>query len=78
MRWMKAKDGLSWSLHGADVFYVVAYILKNGNEYLLSLWDDEHKNFGKPIKLLTLEEAKSMGKLLVKLRYSEVLNGMAS
>ena len=78
MRWMKAKDNLSWNLHGADIHYVNAYIIKSGDEYLLSLWDDEHCDFGEPIKLLTLKEAKNMGKLLVKLKYNEVLNEMAS
>jgi len=72
MRWIKERKNLSWNLEYSGVTAIVAFIARANQSYSLYIWDKELTAFEPPIKLLTLEDAKNMGVMLVKLRYSEV------
>ena len=78
MRWIKERKSPSWNLEYSGVTAIVAFIVKGYGTYYLYVWDKKLSAFENPVELLTLEDAKNMGTMLTKIKYSEVLNGMAS
>jgi hypothetical protein len=76
MKWEKSSSG--WELFNSGIAYIVAFILNRPDKYLLHIWDTKLNAFETPIELPTLEDAKNMGTMLVKIKYSEVLNGMGN
>jgi hypothetical protein len=79
MEWIE-RSAVIWDLKNSGVTEIVAFIFRFEFEgpYRLYIWDAKQSNFEVPIKLLTLEDAMNIGTMLVKIKYSEVLNGMAS